>query len=161
MSPKLNVLSEPVHANAENLTEWISSADIVLECSDTFQTKQLVNRLCFQLHRPLVIAAAIQWSGQLQVVDPRLTQSACFACAFDPRDSIDDAACGAYGIFAPVVGAIGVLQASEALKILAGIEANVGKLLLFNGLKLEFNSIKVKKRKDCTVCDNDLNTQQC
>lgn len=158
MSPTLDVFSEPVKADAKNLPDWISAADIVLECSDNFQTKQLVNKLCVQIRRPLVVAAAIQWNGQLQVIDTMLTQSACFACAFDPFETIDDAACGAYGIFAPVVGTIGVLQANEALKILAGIEANVGKLVLFDGLKLDFNVIKVKKREDCSVCTNDSNS---
>ena len=157
ISCDVDVISEPVKADAKNLPEWINAADIVLECSDTFQTKQLVNKLCVQIHRPLVTAGAIQWNGQLQVIDPNLTKTACFACTFDPLDIVDDNACGAYGIFAPVVGTIGVLQASEALKILAGIRANVGKLLLFNGLKLDFNIIKVKRRENCPVCSNNSN----
>ena len=159
ISPEVNIFSEPVKADTENLPGWINAADIVVECSDAFKTKQLVNKLCVQIRRPLVMAAAIQWSGQLQVVDPKLTKEACFACAFDPFEIVDDAACGAYGIFAPVVGAIGILQASEALKIIAGIRANVGKLLLFDGLKLDFEIIKVKKKKDCQVCSKPLHPQ--
>jgi molybdopterin/thiamine biosynthesis adenylyltransferase len=108
--------------------------------------------LCFQIKRPLIIGSAIQWNGQLQVVDPILENEACYACIFDPKENITDAACGAYGVFAPAVGTIGVLQANEALKIAAGIRANVGKLLLFDALNLGFDFIKIKKRKDCPVC---------
>jgi molybdopterin/thiamine biosynthesis adenylyltransferase len=160
LSPDLIVYPEPVEAQAKNLPDWISAADIVLECSDQFQTKQLVNKLCVQINRPLIIGSAIQWNGQLQVIDPKLTKEACYACTFDPKEIVNDAACGAYGVFGPAVGTIGVLQANEALKIAAGFEANVGKLLLFDAIKLDFDTIMIKKRTDCSVCAKKSNSKQ-
>ena len=156
VSPKLTLILEPVEAHSKNLPDWIKAADIVLECTDRFKTKQLVNQLCVKIQRPLVIGSAIQWVGQLLVVEPRLIQEACYACIFDPEENIIDAACGAYGVFSPAVGTIGVLQANEALKIMAGIHANVGKLLLFDALKLDFNMISIKKRKNCPVCNQKI-----
>ena len=155
MSPEITILPEPVKANSKNLPGWISAADAVLECSDQFKTKQLVNKLCVQFKRPLIIGSAIQWNGQLQVIDPKLINQACYACVFDPKDNVTDAACGAFGVFAPAVGTIGILQANEALKIAAGLKTSVGKLLLFDALNLDFNFIEINKRKDCPVCNKD------
>ncbi len=152
ITPEIILLPEPVHAHSKNLPSWIRIADVVLECSDRFEIKQLVNKLCVQIKRPLVIASAIQWSGQLQVIDPRIEDKSCYACIFDPNEKIKNAACGAFGVFGPAVGTVGVLQASEAIKIIAGIEANVGKILLFDAQKLNFDTVKLNRRLNCPVC---------
>ncbi|OUV98629.1 MAG: hypothetical protein CBD16_09790 [Betaproteobacteria bacterium TMED156] len=147
---KINALTEA--ANKDNLRQWVIEADVVLDCTDQFKTKHLLNKTCYELKRTLVIASAIEWAGQLQVIDPNQAEAACYACIFDPDEKVKEAACGAYGVFSTAVGTMGLLQANEALKIVAGIKPETGRMFLFDSFKLRFDEIRINKRDNCPVC---------
>ena len=150
--PEINIITERTKADETNLPDFIENSDIVLDCSDKFETKQILNKVCFFKNRPLIIASAIEWTGQLQIIDSRQKNTACYACLFDPDEKVEDAPCGAYGVFSTAVGTIGLLQANEALKIASGITPSVGKMFLFDALEPSFDWVNINKRKNCPVC---------
>ena len=121
-------------ADAALLDALVPQADVVLDCCDNFATRQAVNRACVAHGKPLVSGAAIRFDGQLSVFDPRDAASPCYACLFPPDAEFEETRCAVLGVFAPLVGIIGTLQASEALKLLAGIGPSLaGRLLMFDG----------------------------
>ena len=140
----------------EDLAELVPGADVVLDCSDNFATRAAVNAACVAAGVPLVTGAAIRFDGQLTVVDPRPPGAPCWRCLYGDGDGVDDG-CAQAGILGPVVGAIGTLQALEAIKLVCGIgeppvHEGAGRLLLFDGLSLAFDEIAYRRRPDCPVC---------
>jgi len=97
--------------------ELVAGADVVVDCSDNFATRQAVNAACVRHARPLVAGAAIVFDGQISVYDTRRPESPCYACVFPPDAAFADVACSTMGVFAPLVGIIGSMQAAEALKL--------------------------------------------
>jgi len=152
--PEVNIDAIHDQADETNLDKLIAGCEIVLDCTDRFKTRHLINKFCIQNKVPLVIGSAVGWSGQLLVVDPSSQNAACYACVFEKNPEFIDHSCGAFGIFSPVVGTIGVLQAGEAIKTLLKIKQTAGKLLLFDGLSMSFNQINVTKNIHCKVCSN-------
>jgi len=152
LSPLCEITTEAMHANAQNLPGWIASADLVLDCTDRFETRQTINRLCVAARKPLVIASVIQWSGQLLVVDPDWPEAGCYACLFSPETQGADAACGAFGVFSSAAGLMGTMQAHEALKRLAGIQKSAPQLHLFDAKGLQLQSIGLTRSASCPVC---------
>jgi molybdopterin/thiamine biosynthesis adenylyltransferase len=131
----------------------VAGADVVLDCCDNFATRQAVNRACVAHGKPLVAGAAIRFDGQLSVYDTRDPASPCYACLFPPEAEFEETRCAVLGVFAPVVGTIGTLQASEALKLLAGIAPSLaGRLLMFDGRRTAFDSLGVARDPGCGVC---------
>ena len=131
----------------------MTAADVVLDCSDNFATRQAVNRACVAAGRPLVAGAAIRFDGQLSVYDTRDPVSPCYACVFSPSASVQETRCAVLGVFGPVVGTVGTLQAHEALKLLAGMaSALVGRLLLFDGHGTRFDELRLQRDPNCSVC---------
>ena len=148
---RVNALHE--RADAARLLELVADADVVVDCSDNFATRQAVNAACVARGRPLVAGAAIGFDGQLSVYDTRFPESPCYACAFPPDPSFEDVACSAMGVFAPLVGIVGSMQASEALKLVAGIGTSVaGRLQMVDARTLEWTEIQVARNPDCPVC---------
>ena len=140
-------------ADEAQLTELAAAADIVLDCTDNFATRQALNRACVATGRPLVSGAAIGFDGQISVYDPRRAASPCYACVFPPTQAVEEARCATMGVFAPLVGIIGTLQASEALKLLCGIgEPLVGRLLMLDARRTEWTELRVPRQADCPVC---------
>ena len=140
-------------ADAGLLAELVAAADVVVDCSDNFATRQAVNRACVTARRPLVAGAAIRFDGQLSVYDSRDAASPCYACLFPPDAVFEETRCAVLGVFAPVVGTIGTLQAHEALKLLAGLgSALVGKLLMFDGRGTRFDTMAAARDPACPVC---------
>ena len=140
-------------ADDELLVELVAAADVVLDCSDNFATRHAVNRACVAARRPLVAGAAIRFDGQLSVYDTRDASSPCYACLFPPDAAFEETRCAVLGVFAPVVGTIGTLQAHEALKLLAGLgSALVGRLLMFDGHATRFDTLAVARDPACPVC---------
>lgn len=135
------------------LREQILSADIVLDCTDNFESRFQLNRLCFETGTPLVSGAAIRSEGQIATFLPRESNSPCYRC-LHPDDSIRVVeTCALEGILAPVVGVIGTLQAQQALLALTGQTAGlIGALLVFDGRSMEWHRIKVPRNTDCPVC---------
>lgn len=133
---------------------WLAAAlptvDVVLDCSDNFATRSMVNAVCVRAKKPLVSGAAIRFSGQLAVFDLRLDDAACYACLYGDGDSADEL-CSESGIAGPVVGVIGTLQALQAIRLLIGLPLNA-RLQLFDAQTLEWKSLAFRKDPACRVC---------
>ncbi|MCE1244706.1 molybdopterin-synthase adenylyltransferase MoeB [Oryzomicrobium sp.] len=131
----------------------VAQADVVLDCCDNFATRHDVNRACVAAGVPLVSGAAVRFDGQLSVFDPRQEASPCYHCLFPEGEDVEEVRCAVMGVFAPLTGIIGTLQAAEALKLLAGCgEPLVGKLQLFDGLTSQWRTVRVPRDPDCPVC---------
>jgi len=125
----------------------------VLDCCDNFSTRQAVNAACVAHRKPLVSGAAIRFDGQISVFDPRTGDSPCYACAFPPSDQPPQTQCATMGVFAPLVGIIGAMQAAEALKLLLGLTPTLaGKLLMLDGKAMEWSEVRLPRQADCSVC---------
>ncbi len=135
------------------LDELVPKAQVVLDCTDNFATRHAINRACVKHRVPLVSGAAIRLDGQLSVFDPRDTASPCYACLFPESADFEEARCATMGVFAPLVGIVGSLQAAEALKILSGMGSQmVGRLLMVDGRSLTFQDIRLARQPGCPVC---------
>jgi len=141
-----------VHKRLEDFTV-VGSADIVLDCSDNFATRHAINRACVRHSKPLVSGAAIRFDAQLMVFDLRNPASACYACLFPEDAQVEEMQCSTMGVFAPLTGVIGAMQAMEALKLTAGIgESLDGRLMIFDAKGADWRTVRVKKDPGCTVC---------
>jgi len=153
INPEIDVTALRERVDAARLLELARSATVVLDCSDNFATRHAVNRACVTAGVPLVSGAAIRFDGQMSVFDPRRTDAPCYACLFPEEGGFEDVACSTMGVFAPLVGIVGTVQAAEAMKLVAGIgESLVGRLLLLDGKFMEWTSIGVARNPDCPVC---------
>lgn len=153
LNPEVKVNVETTRLNDDALTARVVEADVVIDCSDNFATRYLLNQLCFSHKTPLVSGAAIRFEGQLSVFDFRHDESPCYHCLYP--DVGDDQAlrCADNGVFAPLVGMIGTAQAAEAIKVLLNIGQTMqGRLLLLDALSAEWRTIRLKKDPSCTVC---------
>ncbi|MFP5466886.1 MAG: HesA/MoeB/ThiF family protein [Gammaproteobacteria bacterium] len=143
------------------LDQLVPAADVVIDCTDNFATRHLINRLCFRHGKPLVSGAAIRMDGQLSVYDPRDATSPCYACVFPPETAVEEALCATMGVFAPMVGIVGTMEAAEALKILAGIGSQMtGRLLMIDGRDLAFHSLELPRQPQCPVCSTRQGNQR-
>jgi molybdopterin/thiamine biosynthesis adenylyltransferase len=134
----------------------VAQADVVLDCCDNFATRQAVNAACVKHRKPLVSGAAIQMDGQITVYDPRDPTSPCYACVFPPDHTPEETRCATMGVFAPLVGIMGAMQAAEALKILAPIgQALTGRLLMLDGRSMEWTQVRMPRKAGCLVCKSN------
>ena len=153
INPTLNISVLPERADAQRLQALVAQADVVLDCSDNFATRQALNAACVRHRVPLVSGAAIRFDGQLAVYDSRQTNSPCYACVFPPDTSLEETRCSTMGVFAPLVGIIGSMQAAEALKVISGAgEAAVGRLLMLDGRSMQWSDIRIARNPHCPVC---------
>jgi len=153
INPDVQVTPVMLRADAALLDTLVAQADVVLDCSDNFATRHAINAACVKHRKPLVSGAAIRFDGQVCVYDPRDANSPCYACVFPPDNDFEETRCATMGVFAPLVGIIGSLQAAEALKLLsaAGSPLN-GRLLMLDGRSLEFTEVRVARQTGCPVC---------
>ncbi|MQR00302.1 HesA/MoeB/ThiF family protein [Glaciimonas soli] len=153
INPTINVIALAERADDGRLSELIGGADVVLDCSDNFSTRHAVNHACVTHRVPLVSGAAIKFDGQISVFDPRSATSPCYACLFPPDREFEEVQCATMGVFAPLVGIIGSMQAAEALKLIMGIGTSLaGQLLMLDARNMEWNSIRVARDACCLVC---------
>ena len=153
INPDVRVRALVERARAERLHELVGAADVVLDCSDNFATRHAVNRACVAHTKPLVAGAAIRFDGQISVYDVRSAASPCYACLFPEDAGFEEVRCATMGVFAPLVGIIGSMQAAEALKLLAGIGPTLaGRLQMLDGRAMEWTEIGIERRADCPVC---------
>lgn len=153
INPDIEIVALTERAQDERLSELVRGATVVLDCSDNFATRHAVNQACVAGKVPLVSGAAIQFDGQISVFDPRRADAPCYACLFPPDQPFEEALCSTMGVFAPLVGIIGAMQAAEALKLVAGIgESLAGRLLLLDARSMEWTSIKIARNPACPVC---------
>jgi molybdopterin-synthase adenylyltransferase len=153
INPDVRVTPLVQRADGDLLDKWVAQADVVLDCTDNFLTRHAINRACVLHHKPLVSGAAIRMDGQLSVFDQRTPGNPCYACVFPENSGVEETRCATMGVFAPLVGIIGTMQAAEALKLLIGLGSRLaGQLLMLDGRDLSFNQIALPQNPRCTVC---------
>lgn len=156
INPDVQVRCVEQRADAALLDELVSQASVVLDCCDNYRTRQLVNAACVKHRVPLVAGAIIRFDGQITVFDPLRDASPCYACLFSPGEDFEEVQCSTLGVFAPLVGIIGAMQAAEALKLICGAgDPLVGKLLMLDGLSMEWSRMRTSQNPDCTICGNN------
>ena len=140
-------------ADAALLDELVAQADVVLDCCDNFATRHAINAACVTHRTPLVSGAAIRFDGQVCVYDARDPASPCYACVFPPDETLEETRCATMGVFAPLVGIIGTLQAAEALKLIGSIgQTLTGRLLMLDGRSMSFTEVRIGRNPACPVC---------
>ena len=140
----------------KQLLELAAGVDVVLDCSDNFATRHAVNRACVKHRKPLVSGAAIRFDAQLMVFDLRKPEAPCYACLFPEDGEVEEVQCSTMGVFAPLTGVIGAMQAMEAIKLVAGIGESTGaRFQIFDAKSADSRSVKVKKDPRCTVCGKE------
>ena len=153
INPDVKLRALVRRADAAVLDELVADADVVLDCSDNFDTRHAVNRACVRHRKPLVSGAAIGWDAQISVYDTRTVDAPCYACLFPPEAAHEDVACSTMGVFAPLVGIVGSVQAAEALKLLAGTGRTLaGRLLMLDARSMRWDEISLPRNAQCPVC---------
>ncbi len=153
INPEVRVDTVTQRADAALLDALVPTAQVVLDSTDNFATRHAINRACVRHRVPLVSGAAIRFDGQLSVYDARDAASPCYACVFPDTDGLEETRCATLGVFAPLVGMVGTMQAAEALKLLIGMGSRlVGRLQMLDGRGLEFTEVQLGRNPACAVC---------
>ena len=153
INPDVTVHAVHQRADERLLNELVPHVSVVLDCSDNFKTRHLINRACVTHQKPLVSGAAIRFDGQISVYDSRQIDSPCYACLFPPEATFTDEPCATLGVFSPLVGIIGAMQAAEALKIIGGFGTPlIGQLLSLDAKTMAWHSVYSVRNPQCTVC---------
>ena len=158
LNPDVEVRALNERVEGERLFGLVEMADVVLDCSDNFVTRHAVNRACVAASKPLVSGAAIRFDGQIASFDLRRddatspSRSPCYACLFPESDEVEDVQCSTMGVFAPLTGIVGVMQAAEAAKLVIGLPSLSGRLLLFDARATNWQTIALERDPDCPVC---------
>jgi molybdopterin/thiamine biosynthesis adenylyltransferase len=153
INPEVNVVAQVERMDENRLFELVADTTVVVDASDNFPTRYAVNRVCTALKKPLVSGSVVRFDGQVAVFDLRHACSPCYHCLFPESGEDQDMRCAVMGVFAPLVGIIGCMQAAETLKILLGIGQTLnGRLLLLDGLSMEWRSTKLNKDPSCEIC---------
>ena len=153
LNPEVQVRCIQQRADVALLDELVAQASVVLDCCDNYTTRQAVNAACVKHRVPLVAGAIIRFDGQITVFDPRKETSPCYACLFSPEEKFEEVQCSTMGVFAPLVGVIGCIQATEALKLISGVgESLAGKLLMLDGKSMEWTRMRTSRNPECSVC---------
>lgn len=152
LNPSVQVQIFEERLAAKALDELVEQVDVVVDCTDNFATRLMINRSCVAAKTVLVSGAAIRMEGQLMTVDPQQLDSPCYQCLYPDVDN-DELSCAESGVLAPLVGVIGSMQALEVIKVITGVgETLVGRLLLFDAKVMQWQTLKLKADKQCKVC---------
>jgi adenylyltransferase/sulfurtransferase len=153
INPQTRVDALEERVAGERLEQLVSGADVVIDATDNFATRHAINRACVKFHKPLVSGAGIRFDGQIAVFDLRRSDSPCYHCLFPEGSDVEEMRCAVMGVFAPLVGIVGSVQAAEALKLIMGIGASLsGRLLLLDALAMQWRSIRLNRDAACAVC---------
>lgn len=153
LNPDIDVQILTTRMDAESLMAQIAQVDLVLDCTDNFATRHAVNRACVAHQKPLVSGAAIRFEGQVGVFDTRDASAPCYHCLFPEADDVEALSCATTGVFAPLVGIIGSMQAAEAIKVIAGIGTSLkGRLQILDAMDMQWHSVRVKRDPGCLAC---------
>jgi molybdopterin/thiamine biosynthesis adenylyltransferase len=153
INPEIRVVPIQKYVDEEKLQKLVMKADVVIDASDNFVTRHAINQVCVTHRKPLVSGAAIRFNGQVSVFDLSSSDSPCYHCLFSKDGSNEDMHCAIMGVFSPLVGIIGCMQAAEAIKILLNIGRTLnGRLMLLDGLTMEWRSVKLNKDPACAIC---------
>jgi molybdopterin-synthase adenylyltransferase len=155
VNPEVEIVALDQRVGAADAESLVAQADVVLDCSDNFPTRQALNRACVKHARALVSGAAIRFDAQLMVFDLRRADAPCYACLFPEDGEVEEVQCSVMGVFAPLTGVVGAMQAGEAIKLLVGAgESLSGRLVMFDAKAAEWRAVRVKKDPSCSVCGN-------
>ena len=153
INPDVQVIAVTQRADAAWLDTAVACADVVVDCSDNFATRHAVNAACVVHRKPLVSGAAIGFDGQVSVYDSRQPDAPCYACLFPAEATFEEVRCATMGVFAPLVGIIGTVQAAEALKLLMGLGSSLaGRLQMLDARLMEWTEIRLSRQPACRVC---------
>jgi molybdopterin-synthase adenylyltransferase len=153
INPDVRVTPLVERADAARLDALVRDADVVIDCSDNFKTRHAVNAACVTHRKPLVSGAAIGFDGQVSVYDTRDAAAPCYACLFPAEATFEEVQCATMGVFAPLVGIIGSVQAAEALKLLTGVGTSLaGRLQMLDARSMEWTEIRMQRSAGCAVC---------
>jgi molybdopterin/thiamine biosynthesis adenylyltransferase len=153
LNPETRVIAIDSRLEGDALDREVATADVVLDCSDNFATRHAVNRACVHHCKPLVSGAAIRFDAQIAVFDLRSDESPCYNCLFPEQGEVEEMRCAIMGIFAPLTGMVGTLQAAEAIKVVMGIgETLAGRLVIFDALTTTWRTMRLARDPDCAVC---------
>jgi len=153
VNPEVEVVTVEQRAEGARLTELVAGVDLVLDCTDNFATRHAINRACVAHRRPLVSGAALRFDGQVTAFDLRRDDSPCYHCLFAEDGASEDQVCATMGVFAPLTGIVGSIQAAEAMKIIMGVGENLcGRLLLIDALSAEWRTVRFTRDPECPVC---------
>jgi len=151
LNPELRITSLDHKLSDEELRETTRNVDVVVDATDNFETRFAINRVCVETETPLISGAAIRMEGQVSVFLNR-PGSPCYRCLYREEGELDTS-CSENGVLAPVVGIIGSIQATEAIKVLLNIGSTLdGKLLLLDALHMEWRTMTLKQDSECPVC---------
>jgi molybdopterin-synthase adenylyltransferase len=153
INPEVQVTCITQRADAMLLDQLVAQADVVVDCCDNFTTRHAINAACVAHKKPLVSGAAIRFDGQITVYDSRDDKSPCYACVFPPDSTFEETRCATMGVFAPLVGIVGSIQAAQALQLLSGAgKPLTGRLQMLDGRSMEWNEVRLPRNPACTVC---------
>ena len=153
INPEVECVPLDMHADDARLAALAGEVDVVLDCCDNFATRYAVNRACRQQRTPLVSGAANRMQGLVAVCDFRAEDAPCYHCVFPEDSEAETLHCSTTGVFAPLVGMIGAMQAGEAIKLLAGVPHGLsGRLLSVDALDMRFSRSALRRDLDCPVC---------
>ena len=160
INPEVNVRAIPEHIDSLRLLQLTAEVDAVIDATDNFITRYRVNQACVIHKKPLISGAAVRFDGQISVFDLRYSHSPCYHCLYPAYEEYEEMPCAVMGVFSPLVGVIGSMQAAETLKILLNIgESLNGRLQLLDGLTMNWRSIKLHKDPACPVCHTKIASQ--
>jgi adenylyltransferase/sulfurtransferase len=153
VNPEIHVERVASRVAGDELDQLVARADVVLDGCDNFATRHAVNRACVRHKKPLVSGAGVRFDGQVSVFDMRDANAPCYACLFPEDGEGEEVRCAVMGVFAPLTGIVGCIQAAEALKIITGAGTPLtGQLLLIDALTMDIRAIRLRKDPRCAVC---------
>jgi molybdopterin/thiamine biosynthesis adenylyltransferase len=153
LNPDVQIVALQKKLQEADFPALVAAADVVLDCSDNFATRHALNRACVAAKKPLVSGAAIRFDAQVAVFDLRKPDAPCYACLYPEDGEVEEVQCSTMGVFAPLTGVVGAVQAMEAAKLLIGAgETLNGRLLLLDAKQSEWRTVRVKRDPECAVC---------
>jgi adenylyltransferase/sulfurtransferase len=153
INPHVEVVARAERLGEAEIAALARTADVVVDATDNFTTRHAINRACVAHRKPLVSGAAVRFDGQVSVFDMRRDDAPCYACLFPEAGENEDMPCSIMGVFAPITGIVGSIQANEALKVLAATgETLSGRLMLIDALTMDVRTIRLAKDPRCAVC---------
>ena len=152
LNSDIELVLHPEHVNENTLADLVADMDVVLDCTDNFKTRHLINCACQLAQVPLVSGAAIRFEGQLCVFDFKNQPSPCYNCLYPQGGQEPQMNCANSGVVGPVLGVVASLQALSAMKLIIGLPVAHGVLQLFDGLNCDWQKFNLPQRHDCSVC---------
>lgn len=155
LNPDVSVQKIEQRLDKTALIAAVSGVDVLVDCSDNFATRFLLNEVSREQNVPLVSGAAIRFEAQVTVFDPRQAGSPCYRCLYEDKGELEQS-CSESGVLAPMLAMVGGTQAVETLKLLTGVgDSLAGRLLLLDALSMQWREIKMKQDPDCPVCSQN------